>query len=63
MKVTLSNFKSVMKKKAKKGVYENFGQIELSQLEDQYPEWWGKDKEACEQIKSLRKWAENYIGQ
>ena len=67
--LTLKNFKQVMIEKAKKkgGVWENFGQKELSDLKDkyhynQYANKWSDDKEykIAQEIDSLNQWAKRF---
>lgn len=64
MNLTVDNFKAVMVAKAKRkgGVYENFGQRELRELEDACTDWYGKDRETMRRIAALHDWAETYTG-
>ena len=65
IKLSVDNFESYMirKAKAKGGIYENFGQRELRELEDRCPDWYGEDRETMKRIDMLRTWAENYTGE
>ena len=64
--ITLDNFKLVMKAKAEEGgLYENFGQNEISKLKDKYrynPYGTEKERHTAHIIDGLDDWASNFTG-